>query len=138
MTRNSRFVFDTNVLASAALRRHSIPRQALDHALERGVVLVSEATVREFQEVLFRPQFDKYVTEQTRLLFLTTFLSQAEVVDITEQVTVCHDLRDNKFLEVAVNGNATCIVSGDEDLLVLHPFRTVPIVTPRTFLAGRW
>ena len=42
----------------------------------------------------------------------------------------CRDPKDDKFLELALNGKATHIVSGDEDLLVLHPFRGIPILTP--------
>jgi putative PIN family toxin of toxin-antitoxin system len=95
---------------------------------------MSEATFRELREVLFRPKFDKYLTEQTRLLFLATLLGEAEAVNITEQIKICRDPNDDKFLDVAMNGAATCIISGDEDLLVLHPFRTIPIITPRAFL----
>ena len=46
----------------------------------------------------------------------------------------CRDPKDNQFLELAVNGQADFIVTGDEDLLVLHPFRAIPILTPRDFL----
>ena len=48
------------------------------------------------------------------------------------------DKKDNKFLELAVTSQADCIVSGDQDLLVLHPFRGVPIVTPRGFVDEEW
>jgi predicted nucleic acid-binding protein len=51
-----------------------------------------------------------------------------------EEITACRDPSDNKFLEVAVAGEADLIVSGDDDLLVLNPFREIPIVTPRAFL----
>jgi putative PIN family toxin of toxin-antitoxin system len=135
MSATERFVFDTNTLVSAALRRHSLPRQALDLALAQGKLLVSELTVRELEEVLFRPKFDRYLSEQSRLLFLATLLSNVEAVEITEQVIVCRDPTDDKFLDVAVNGSATYIVSGDKDLLALHPFRTISIVTPRAFLS---
>jgi hypothetical protein len=134
MSATERFVFDTNTLISAALRRHSLPRQALDQALEHGQLLVSEVTVRELQEVLFRPKFDEYLSEQSRLLFLATLLSDVEAIEISEHVIACRDPSDDKFLDVAVNGAATCIVSGDKDLLALHPFRTISIVTPRAFL----
>jgi predicted nucleic acid-binding protein len=70
VTKSGRFVFDTNVLVSAALRRRSLPRQALDHALEHGGLLVSEATVRELRAVLFHPQFDTYVTEAMHRLLI--------------------------------------------------------------------
>jgi predicted nucleic acid-binding protein len=40
----------------------------------------------------------------------------------------------DKFLELAVSGGATHIISGDDDLLVLHPFRGIAVVTPQAFL----
>ena len=52
-------------------------------------------------------------------------------------VQACRDPRDNKFLEIAVNGEADIIISGDEDLLVLHPFRGIEIVTPKIYVEGR-
>jgi predicted nucleic acid-binding protein len=57
------------------------------------------------------------------------------LVEITEMIEACRDPKDNKVLEVAVNGQATCIVTGDEDLRILHPFRGIPILTPAEFLA---
>jgi len=132
------FVFDTNILVSAALRRNSLPREALDKALLHGRILVSEETVSELREVLFRPKFDKYVSIETRLAFLTTLLSEAEEVLITDQIIMCRDPKDDKFLDVAVNGGAVCIISGDNDLLVLHPFREIPILVPRDFLNLGW
>ena len=43
---------------------------------------------------------------------------------------------DDKFLELAVNGHADVIVSGDLDLLVLSPFRGIPIVALAPFVQG--
>jgi len=51
------------------------------------------------------------------------------------QITACRDPKDNKFLELAIAGNATHIVSGDNDLLELSPFEQIQIVTPEAFLA---
>jgi len=48
---------------------------------------------------------------------------------------VCRDPKDNKYLELAVAANASCIVTGDQDLLVLNPFRNIPILTSADFLA---
>ena len=56
------------------------------------------------------------------------------VVEITQTIRVCRDPKDDKFLELAVSGSATHIVSGDQDLLDLHPFRGISIVSPRRFL----
>lgn len=66
--------------------------------------------------------------------FLLALLKEAELVEITEQIIDCRDARDNKFLELAVSGKANCIISGDDDLLVLNPFRRIPIFNPKEFL----
>ncbi len=66
--------------------------------------------------------------------FLVALLKEAELVEITEVVTDCRDVEDNKFLELAVSGKADCIVSGDEDLLLLSPFRGISILTPGEYL----
>jgi len=54
---------------------------------------------------------------------------------VVRAVLVCRDPKDDKFLDVAVEGHADAIVSGDEDLLVLHPFQGIPTVQPARFLA---
>jgi predicted nucleic acid-binding protein len=68
--------------------------------------------------------------------FLVALLKEAELVNITEQVTAYRDASDNKFLELAVNGEANFIITGDNDLLILNPFRGIPILTPKQFLSG--
>ena len=85
-----------------------------------------------------RADFAKYVTEDERMEFLAVLLREARLVEVAVHVGECRDPRDNKFLELAVSGKAVCIVSGDKDLLVLHPFRGIAIVTPRDFLDETW
>ena len=62
--------------------------------------------------------------------------SAAESVIILESIVACRDPTDDKFLERAVNGRADMIVTGDHDLLVLHPFRGIPIIDPAAFVQG--
>ncbi len=130
----TRTVIDTGVAVSAVLLPRSVPRQAFDAAAARGKLLVSEATVAELDEVLRRPKFNKYVPEQLRLEFLAALVQQAEQVAVREVITACREAKDNKFLELAVSGRASHILSGDADLLVLHPFQGIAIVTPQAFL----
>ena len=63
-------------------------------------------------------------------------MAGAETVTITERVVACRDPTDDKFLELAVNGQADLILSGDADLFVLNPFRGISIVNPATFVQG--
>jgi uncharacterized protein len=129
-----RVVLDTNVIVSAVLLAGSVPRQAFDKALDEGSILMSVPTILELVEVLHRDKLNKYLLEEERMRFLVALLKETELVEITETITVCRDSDDDKTLELAVSGNADRIVTGDKDLLVLSPFRGIPIITPDKFL----
>ena len=129
-----RCVFDTNVLVSALLLSNSIPRWALDLALQKGKVLLSLAVLAELNDVLTRKRFRRYVEEEDIRLFLAALTHKAELVDVDVLITACPDPKDNKFLEVGVSGRAAYIVTGDSDLLGLNPFRGIQILSPHSFL----
>jgi putative PIN family toxin of toxin-antitoxin system len=129
-----RRVLDTNVLISRLLMADSVPGRAVQHAVNTGVLLVSDATLDELADVLARPKFDPYVTLEERQGFLQRLLRIAERVPILQQIQACRDPRDDKFLEVAINGEADMIITGDGDLLALHPFMGMPILTPLDYL----
>ncbi|WP_228038698.1 putative toxin-antitoxin system toxin component, PIN family [Nostoc sp. LEGE 12450] len=135
MTNNRRFVFDTNVLISAFLFSQSKPRQALDQATVIGVIVLSSSVLSELEEVLYRPKFDRYLTKERRQEFLEDLTENAQFIDVTEQINECRDPKDNKYLELALSGQAECIVTGDDDLLVLNPWRGIEILTVQEFLA---
>ena len=129
-----RCVFDTNVLVSALLLRDSKPRKALDFAIQKGKVLLSFAALAELYEVLNRKQFRRYIDEEDVRLFLAALTRETQWVDVDVQITACRDSEDDKFLELAVSGHATHIVTGDSDLLALNPFRGIQILPPHSFL----
>ncbi len=131
-----KFVVDTNIVVSAVLFPKSVPRQALDHAQNVGTVLVSASTLTELQQMLSRSKFERYVPLDQRELFLQQFTNTTQLVSITESIQACRDPKDNQYLELAVSGQASVIITGDQDLLVLHPFRDIAIVTPQAFLSG--
>ncbi len=70
--------------------------------MREGRPLISAATITELDEVIHLPKFDKYLSEEERIEFLTILVHEAELVNIVETVTECRDPRDNKFLELAV------------------------------------
>jgi uncharacterized protein len=129
-----RFVVDTNVFVSAIALPRSVTRQAVDKALAHGLLLFSEATMTELAEVLFRSKFDQYSSIEARSLFLFQLKRASESVRILQAVRECRDPKDDKFLEVALNGRADVIITGDADLLALHPWREIAIVTPAEYL----
>ncbi len=58
------------------------------------------------------------------------------VVAPTVPVNDCRDAKDDKYLELALAAKAATIVSSDQDLLVLHPWRGVQILRPAAYLAA--
>ncbi len=134
MTTDLRFVFDTNTIISAVLLKKSISRKVFDEALAQGKLLISLDTLNELNRVLRRKKFNEYVTEQERLRFLSALLRETELITVTSKVNECRDPDDDKFLELAVSGQANYIVTGDKDLLVLHPFRNISIVKPNQLM----
>jgi putative PIN family toxin of toxin-antitoxin system len=128
------YIFDANVIVSALLLPSSIPRQAFDKACSLGAVLLSSPVINELDDVLRRPHLEKYVHEDERIAFLIALVRKAHIISVTETIADCRDPKDNKYLELAVRGPAACIVSGDQDLLVLNPYRGIPILTPKQFL----
>jgi uncharacterized protein len=131
-----RLVVDTNVFVSAALKESSWPASAVRWLGKYSGLLKTSATEREVLEVLQRPRISPKVApvflDNVRRVF-----AAAELVTITERVAACRDPKDDKFLELAVNGRADVIVSGDADLLVIDAFRGIPIVTPAAFVHAR-
>ena len=135
MTPRLRLVFDTNVIVSADLFDGSVPARALWLALDLGALLMSEALIEELRTVLSKPRFDRYATRAEREEFLRDLAHETETIEITETVQACRDPNDDKILELAVIGHANYIVTGDDDLLVMDPFRGISIIRPAEFLA---
>lgn len=127
-------VADTNVFVSALLLPSSKAAQALNLALEQHVVVVSEHTLAELGEVLARKKFDRYITLDERLQYFELLAGVVRVVSVHHPVVACRDPKDDKFLSLALAAEASHILTGDQDLLVLHPFHDVAIVTPAIFL----
>jgi len=129
-----RFVIDTNMLMSSILIASSVSDRAFKKAKNSGILLFSEETFEELQQVITRPKFDKYVSISIRAEFIARLREKSIQIEITEHIAACRDSKDDKFLEVAVNGSANCMITGDQDLLILHPFRDVAIISPDQFL----
>ena len=128
------FVFDSNVLISAALSAGGTPRAAVNRATELGVLLFSDPTWTELVSRLGRSKFDRWASPAARIAFIETLSDFAEWTEIAEAEMGCRDPADDKFLETAEAGEAWAIVTGDADLLALHPWQDIPILSPADFL----
>ena len=134
MRRRERIVVDTNCLVSRLLLANSVAARAVRKAVDTSILLASEAAMEELADVLGRSGFDRYVSLEDRKHFLRLFGRIAEFVPIIYPVRECRDPDDDRFLEVALNGRARVILTGDRDLLALHPWRNVEILSPKDYL----
>lgn len=130
-----RVVFDTNTLISAIIKKGSVPDLAFTQAVLFHEVLVSLKSLEELNEILQRKKFDVYLKEASRYEFYKSFIQVSKLIKITSKVTVCRDAKDNKFLELCIDGKADYLITGDNDLLILNYFGSTKIVTPVIFVS---
>lgn len=133
-----RVVFDTNTAISGLLWTGA-PHRALKLAEEGQIqLIISEALVDEMRDVISRSKFDKPLAHhgKTRQQVIEAYLSMTHVVEPAQvRAAVRRDPDDNMVLACAVGGKADVIVSGDDDLIALHVYEGIPIMTAPHFLA---
>jgi uncharacterized protein len=101
-----KLVIDTNLWISRLLVPGGTAARAVDHGLSWGIPLMSEETLRELSEVLARARFDPYVSREDRQHFLRLLGGIVRLIPITQRIAACRDPKDDKFLDVALNGEA--------------------------------
>ncbi|THF62620.1 putative toxin-antitoxin system toxin component, PIN family [Pseudothauera rhizosphaerae] len=127
-----RAVVDSNVLISAALSAGSVPGQVTFWLLEHGRLLFCDETFAELETRLWRPKFDRYLSLEDRRLLLHDLSAVGEWVKLPERErpTFSRDPDDDKFMQLALEGRADWLISGDRDLLDLAPVSWLRIVSP--------
>ena len=87
----------------------------------------------EIAEVSNRPKLKKYFPEN-KVKELISFLEIVALkVEIHPLNQLCPDPKDNFLLDLIQSSKANVLVTGDKDLLELHPFKTAQIITPKQF-----
>jgi putative PIN family toxin of toxin-antitoxin system len=126
-------VVDTNVWISFLIGRSL---KGLDRLLLDGSIrlLFCDELMAELLEVLHRPKFSKYFTSQNIEELVELIRQLADWVEPTQQVDECRDPKDNFLLDLCLVGGADYLITGDQDLLVLNPFKETQIVHYRNFL----
>jgi uncharacterized protein len=130
---NKLLIFDTSTLIGAILKPKSLPAEVFYHAVRHHRLLASNETLRELIEVIGRDKFDRFRNREERLKAVSHYLGLVELVKPTVLATDCRDEKDNKFLSLALSAPADMIVSSDDDLLVLHPYQDIRILTVRQY-----
>ena len=128
-----RIVLDTNVIVSGILFKGHTVRNVLATAVDAYQLVFSDETWDEFALVMQRSKFEKHMPIDARLAAIAALARYIEMVTVVSVIDDCRDAKDNKFLSLAIDASAAIIVTGDEDLLVLNPYRGVEIVTVTAF-----
>ena len=130
-------VIDTNVWISGLLSRNGPPALLTRKVVQDGQAVFTAQTFAELKDRLWRPKFDRYVTFEQRKKLLSDIESSALWVEVPTAIastTYSRDLADDKFIHAALTAQATWLVTGDDDLLCLHPLGTLQILSPRAAL----
>jgi putative PIN family toxin of toxin-antitoxin system len=91
--------------------------------------------MNELREVLWRDKFLHLRSNAEALQYVTAMFDRCEPISINHAISECRDPKDDKFLELALNGDADVIISGDIHLLEMHPWRGIAILKPAHYLA---
>ncbi len=138
MAGKPRAVLDTNVFVSGLISPKGFPAAILRALRSKRFTLISSPPINEeIIEVLNRPRIRDRYGLGDRIFDVSFILWEvAELVIDLPQVRVSSDPDDDKFLAAAVGGRADYLVTGDVgDLLRLHKYKDVTIVSPRDFMS---
>ena len=123
------WVLDNNILISRLLFPQSRLASVVDYALMQGRSLFSPQTFAELETVVLREKFDLYATFIERAAFLQYVKDRSLHITPTSKITLCEDPNDDMFLELAIDGGAQYIVTGDKKLLSLAKYQDIEITT---------
>jgi uncharacterized protein len=132
------WVLDTNILVSTLIKPYGNEANAIRKARASGTILISERLQNEYFGIISRKKFDKYISFESRLEFFETIIDSALIIHPSISLNFCRDPKDNMLLELALEAGADGIITGDHDLLVLHPFQNIPIITASEFMKKAW
>jgi uncharacterized protein len=133
-----RIVVDTNLWVSMALGSKTVTGQMQRLIEDPTIALFTSAEqLEELTATLAKPRLQKYLTQtRTRHLFDLIWL-KTQLVHVTTQAQLCRDPNDDFVINLALDAQADCIITGDDDLLTLNPIGSLEILTLTAFIGRR-
>jgi putative PIN family toxin of toxin-antitoxin system len=121
---------DTNVLVAAFIS-HGFCNELFDYCLSKHTICVSQFVIDELYDKLVK----KFHFTETKVEQVVSFIIDNTLIieHSTLSSRICRDPKDDNILAAAISGKVDCIVSGDNDLLVLNNFQNIPILKPADF-----
>ena len=126
-----RVVLDTNVLVAAFVAR-GVCAEIFERVIGDHELILSIHALNEFERVM-RDKLGFDSTRVARAVVLLRRIGQIVDPDLLPK-PLCRDEDDDAVLALALSSGAACLVTGDDDLLVLGAIEGIPIISPRAFL----
>ena len=128
-----KIILDTNLWISFLISNNF---QIIEELLEKNkiILLYSDRLISEIDNVINRPKFKKYFSKDSVELIYELFDKQGLLIPITSNILLCRDEKDNFLLNLAIDGNADYLITGDKDLLVLNKIKKTEIITISDFI----
>lgn len=126
-TQTPKIIIDTNLWISFLIGKSFTNLKSL--IVEKQIeIIISEQLLTEIRTVTQRPKLTKYFPQQKVEDFLEFLISIAIKIEITSNVTLCRDPKDNFLLALAKDSKADYLLTGDSDLLILNRFENTEIL----------
>ncbi|MTJ52121.1 putative toxin-antitoxin system toxin component, PIN family [Anabaena sp. UHCC 0253] len=135
MTENKavKIIIDTNLWISFLIGKELKDLKDLLVA-ETIIVVISEQILEEITLVTQRPKLQKYFPSNKVHELIQLLRTIGVFINITSEVFICRDAKDNYLLALAKDSDANFLVTGDQDLLVITKFENTEIVTYQELL----
>lgn len=127
-------VLDTNVLISWVFGKGSRINLLVQKILTSHQLFTCDEILNELKEKLTSPRLQKFIAPEKAQQLVARYTSAATSLKVLNHVQVCRDPDDDIVLALAATAEADCIITGDNDLLILHPYENILIVTPSAFI----
>ena len=131
--KKQRIIIDTNLCLSFLIsKKLNIIEQLIEN--KNIEIILSENLIDEIISVVNRPKFKKYFFQESILLLLNFFRADCFLAQVQTNISICRDEKDNFLLDLAIDGKADYLITGDKDLLVLEQIENTKIITMNQFI----
>lgn len=126
--KTKKLILDTNLWISYLITKdYPLIDQLIKN--EKIKLIFSTELLEEFVEVASRPKLKNFFTKKDLIELLETIDAVGQVVEVTSDVKICRDIKDNFLLNLAIDSRADFLITGDADLLVLEEIRSTKIIS---------
>ncbi len=132
MIKKQKIIIDTNLWISFLISKNFTFLQYLVET-NKIELLYSNQLILEIDNVVNRPKFKKYFDTESVKLIYDLFKKDGTKIELKTDLQICRDPKDNFLLNLAVDGNADYLITGDKDLLILEKINNTKIITIADF-----